>query len=610
MLEALRQFFEAGLFVIIFAVAFAAVLLILQHQRQWETPHRILFTNFGLWSGTGFLVHLITEYNEGILFAVGLGMTVSFIFSKILLNYFFSGHLYLAIMILGFIFGIGWGLTFISTLPVSISTRLLMLCGFGSIIIYLPVEIIAFMPTNSYLFRKRWHRPRNPLPSKRRRHYPKVSLHVPCYAEPPDIVMSTLNALNRLQYPNLEVLVVDNNTKDPALWKPVEAHCRSLGTHFRFFHVDPLKGAKAGALNFALRHTAPDAELVGIIDSDYCVEPDFLERLVGFFDDPRIGYVQTPHDYRAWEANRFMRMCYWEYVPHYRLEIACLNEWVASYIIGTMALIRREALEKAGGWAEWCLTEDSECAVRIHALGYTSIFLSQTFGRGLIPETFSGYKKQRLRWTIGPIQQIKRHWRLYLPRPFCTPSLLSFWQKALELSHSLRETSSLISLLFLPFMLTAFVSMVYHQENIPVPDIIWATLFAGLFSVPARRWLVLRLAGCSSISDMVGSRIATSSLNYTILRGSLIGWLARHPLVWHRTSKFKAFPKGLKTLDSTVGELFFAFICIGISLSLTQKASYTPPDLLLFGALGMFLYGVRFLTAPLMALIGDRQINK
>ena len=62
-----------------------------------------------------------------------------------------------------------------------------------------------------------------------------------------------------LDYPDYEVLVVDNNTRDEAVWRPVEAHCAKLGARFRFFHVAPLDGFKAGALNFALARTAPDA---------------------------------------------------------------------------------------------------------------------------------------------------------------------------------------------------------------------------------------------------------------------------------------------------------------------------------------------------------------
>ena len=125
---------------------------------------------------------------------------------------------------------------------------------------------------------------------------PKVSIHVPAYNEPPQMLIETLDALARLDYPDFEVIVVDNNTKDPQVWQPVEQHCRQLGPRFRFFHLDPLPGFKAGALNHALRHTSPDAAVVAVIDSDYKVDARWLRDLVPAFQDPKIAIVQAPQE--------------------------------------------------------------------------------------------------------------------------------------------------------------------------------------------------------------------------------------------------------------------------------------------------------------------------
>src|SRR3546814_2499217 len=115
------------------------------------------------------------------------------------------------------------------------------------------------------------------------------------------MLKKTLDALARLDYPNFEVLIIDNNTRDEKIWRPVEEYCATLGDRFRFFHVAPLKGYKAGALNFALNNTAPDVEIVGVIDADYLVEPDWLKSLVPYFDRPDIGFVQAPQDHRSEE---------------------------------------------------------------------------------------------------------------------------------------------------------------------------------------------------------------------------------------------------------------------------------------------------------------------
>src|SRR6185369_4429348 len=122
---------------------------------------------------------------------------------------------------------------------------------------------------------------------------PKVSIHIPAYREPPEMLKQTLDAVARLAYPNFECIVVINNTPDPALWLPVEEHCRALGDHFKFVRDDNLAGFKAGALRLALAHTAADAEVIGIIDADYVVQPDWLKDLVPLFSDPSVGLVQA-----------------------------------------------------------------------------------------------------------------------------------------------------------------------------------------------------------------------------------------------------------------------------------------------------------------------------
>src|SRR5581483_5156104 len=130
---------------------------------------------------------------------------------------------------------------------------------------------------------------------------PKVSIHIPAHHEPPEMLKDTLDAVARLDYPNFECVVVINNTPDPALWTPVEAHCRALGERFKFVNADNLAGYKAGALRLALAHTAADAEIIGVIDADYVVEPDWLKHLLPAFADAHVGLVQAPQDHRDGE---------------------------------------------------------------------------------------------------------------------------------------------------------------------------------------------------------------------------------------------------------------------------------------------------------------------
>src|SRR5947209_3441519 len=117
-------------------------------------------------------------------------------------------------------------------------------------------------------------------------HLPRVSLQAPAYNEPPDMLIETIRSLEGIDYPDLEILVVDNNTEDKDTWRRVEQYCRDR-PRVRFFHVDDVEGYKAGALNLSLRElTDPAAELIGIVDADYLVNADYLEKTVGYFVDP------------------------------------------------------------------------------------------------------------------------------------------------------------------------------------------------------------------------------------------------------------------------------------------------------------------------------------
>src|SRR5689334_18142933 len=128
--------------------------------------------------------------------------------------------------------------------------------------------------------------------------YPKVSIHIPAYFEPPEMLKQTLDAVSRLDYPNFECVVIINNTPDPSFWQPIQDHCRALGERFKFINAEKVQGFKAGALRIAMDRTAADAEIIGIIDADYVVESDWLKDLVPVFADPRLGIVQAPQEHR------------------------------------------------------------------------------------------------------------------------------------------------------------------------------------------------------------------------------------------------------------------------------------------------------------------------
>ena len=138
-----------------------------------------------------------------------------------------------------------------------------------------------------------------------RAHAPKVSIHIPAYREPPEMLKQTLDAVARLDYPNFECVVVINNTPDPALWLPIEEHCRALGERFKFVRADNLAGLQGRrAAACAWRTPPPTPRSSACIDADYVVQPDWLKDLVPLFADPAVGLVQAPQDHRDGDAQR------------------------------------------------------------------------------------------------------------------------------------------------------------------------------------------------------------------------------------------------------------------------------------------------------------------
>ena len=227
---------------------------------------------------------------------------------------------------------------------------------------------------------------------------PFVSIHVPCCDEPPEIVAATLDALARLDWPAFEVIVLDNNTPDPATWRPLERHCERLGSRFRFHHVAALPGAKAAALNLCLAMSDPRTELVLTVDADYRVRPDALRRMHPLLGH-RTSHVQAPQAYEDDGAVGLAR-AYASYFERY----ASAAGSGGMLLTGTLSLIRVEALRGVGGWCSATITEDADLGLRLLAAGWRGAYLPRVVGRGFMPDRLTELRKQRRRWVHGNAQ--------------------------------------------------------------------------------------------------------------------------------------------------------------------------------------------------------------
>ena len=218
-----------------------------------------------------------------------------------------------------------------------------------------------------------------------------------------------------IDYPDFEVVVIDNNTKDPAVWQPVEEYCRDR-PRVKFVHVDPWPGFKAGACNLVLRrYTDPRAEIIGLVDADDLVQPHYLRETAPYFSDPDLGFVQTFEGNREYEGSPYYTACVDSFQAFYLSVMSSRNERNTVPFVGTMGLFRRSALTAVGGWNEWCICEDTEASLRVTRDGWSGLYIPRCFGRGVVPPSFAGMLTQRHRWCFGAMQILRLHWRSLMP---------------------------------------------------------------------------------------------------------------------------------------------------------------------------------------------------
>jgi cellulose synthase/poly-beta-1,6-N-acetylglucosamine synthase-like glycosyltransferase len=474
------------------------------------------------------------------------------------------------------------------------------------------LEVVAALMSCAYLWElcdalgtEHWHRrrpsldPRQRVPTGVLRAVlppphdvpPLVSVHVPAHNEPPDMVIDTLRALLRLDYPRVQVVLIDDNTDDEALWRPVESWCERHRVTFK--HLDNWPGYKSGALNYALAHlTDPEAEIIGVVDSDYQVEPQWLRGCVPLFADPWIGFVQAPQDYRHWRHARYYRRLYYSYKYFFAVSQPSRNERDGAIFAGTMGLIRRVALDELGGWDEWCITEDAELSLRLLRAGWSGMHVDESGGHGIMPLTFEALKGQRYRWCFGGIQLLREHWRSMLPGRRTRQNRLSAGQRWAYLSGALQWYGDLLGLLFYIFLLAGAANLatgggqLFRKLTVFLVAVVPVLILLGLVRAVA----LLRRGTGATRRDAIGAFFIWQSTSLVVARASVLALFAKKA-AFLRTPKTGEQTSWWNALRANWAETVLAlFGAAGIAAALTKTGTLSGPllaGLLLVPTLGM-----------------------
>ena len=214
-----------------------------------------------------------------------------------------------------------------------------------------------------------------------------------CTGEPKKMIIDTMRAMQNITYPHTSYLCDEGD--DPEL----KQICKELGV----IHVTrkEKKDAKAGNINNALKQASGDICI--ILDPDHVPVPEMIDRVLPYFEDPKIGFVQSVQGYYN-QQECFIAQAAAEQTYHfYGPMMMCMNTYGTVQALGANCAFRRAALDSIGGHAAG-LSEDMHTAMQIHSKGWKSVYIPEILTRGLVPSNLSAYYAQQLKWSRGTFE--------------------------------------------------------------------------------------------------------------------------------------------------------------------------------------------------------------
>lgn len=247
-------------------------------------------------------------------------------------------------------------------------------------------------------------------PGKKRRNLKGIDVHVEPLAvdvyitvagEPVEIVAETVRGAKRMAYAHKQIYILnDGFVAKKANWEEFEKLAEQEGIHCITRRTPG--GAKAGNINNALQQTKGD--VVAIFDADMVPHTDFLAKVMTYFDDPKVGFVQTPQFYNNYDVNQISGGSWEQQELFFGAIMRGKEKSNASFICGTNVAIRKQALEDVGGMNEKNIAEDFLTSLAIHQRGWKSYYVPEVLAEGLAPEDLLSYYKQQQRWARGSLE--------------------------------------------------------------------------------------------------------------------------------------------------------------------------------------------------------------
>ncbi len=377
---------------------------------------------------------------------------------------------------------------------------------------------------------------------------PTVDILIPSYDEPEFILRRTIIGCQAVDYEPKRVYLLDD-TRRPH----IKALTEELGCHYITRPTN--EHAKAGNLNNALPKT--DGELIVVFDADFVPTKNFLQRTVGFFQEENMALVQTPQSF--YNADPIAHNLGLEDIltpeeeVFYR-QIQPIKDGAGSVVCsGTAFIVRRRALEAAGGFVTESLSEDYFTGIQISAKGYHLAYLDEKLSAGLAAENIGAHITQRIRWARGTLQAF-----FIQANPLTIPGL-TLRQRLAHLEGLLHWFTSFSRIFFL-LMPLAYSFLQVLPLRTTVEEVIYFFLPFYIVQLTVFSWLNCR-SRSSLLSDI-----------YSLVSAFPLALTAIQVMMNPFSSGFKVTPKGVKGEDkirfnwTLAMPLIILFVLTAISL--------------------------------------------
>jgi cellulose synthase (UDP-forming) len=405
-----------------------------------------------------------------------------------------------------------------------------------------------------------------------------VDVVVCTYDEPEEILRATLTGVSGLTYP-ARAYVLDDGRR-PWVKELSERYGATWVTRPDNSH------AKAGNINHALAEVLT-GDLVLVLDADHVPVPDALERVVGYFEDPALALVQSPHDFFNFDSVQHYGPGRHDQSVFFEVIMPGKSRHGAAFWCGSASLIRRQALLDVGGVAVETIAEDFHTTIKMHALGWKSTYHSEVLVQGLGPLDLDGYLLQRDRWARGNLDV------------FATPES-PLRSRGLSVRQRLSNLVTLVAYMAGPVRLLQVALIILTLATAALPMKATALVLAALWAP----WTVLSTA--AGIGLCRGRMTGKESAHYELLTAE-IHVKALWSVITRRKGKFKVTPKRLEGMSGGWGQvknlkwllalsslLVVALLARGVDevLELTTDLSILPDlsllALVLLPALGVY----------------------